>query len=141
MIDHHAALIYTMVLAAAADRHMTDAELEAIGTLVRQLPVFADFDADALPAVAETCATLVAQEDGLDEVLSLIRAALPRKLRETAYALGCEIVLADTEISQEELRLLEILRHRLDLDRLICAAIERAIAARMATARTEGGTT
>ena len=35
MIDHHTALIYTMVLVSAADRDMTDAELGEIGELVR----------------------------------------------------------------------------------------------------------
>ena len=134
MITHHAALIYTMVLASAADDDMSDAELDIIGRAMRQVPVFADFDQDSLPAVTENCATLLASEDGLEEVLSLIKAALPRKLRETAYVLACEVVLADqqSEISQEELRMLEMLRHKLDLDRLISAAIERATAARFA---------
>ena len=62
--------------------------------------------------------------------LDMIRDALPRKLRETAYVFACEIVLSDSEISQEELRILELIRHRLDIDRLVGAAIERAMAAR-----------
>ena len=41
MIDHQAALIYTMVLVSAADRNMSDAEMRIIGDNVRDLPVFA----------------------------------------------------------------------------------------------------
>ena len=37
MTNHHAALIYTMVLASAADSEMTDPELKVIGDLVKQL--------------------------------------------------------------------------------------------------------
>ena len=132
MIDHHNALIYTMVLASAADRDMTDAELGRIGQIVSHLPVFADFDVERLPQVASDCADMLTDEQGLDNVIAEIKAALPDKLRETAYALACDVVVADGETSQEELRLLEMLRHGLDVVRLSAAAIERAAAARFA---------
>lgn len=130
MISHHDALIYTMVMVSASDNDITDAELSAMGRRVRYLPIFAGFDNDAVTSVARDCATLMGEEDGLDRALELIRDSLPRKLRETAYVFACEIVLSDGEISQEELRMLELLRHKLDIDRLAGAAIERAMAAR-----------
>lgn len=130
MISHHDALIYTMVMVSASDNDMTDAELSAMGRRVRYLPIFAGFDSDRVPEVARDCARKLAEEDGLDNTLTLIRDALSKKLRETAYVFACEIVLADGEISQEELRILELIRHRFDIDRLVGAAIERAMAAR-----------
>lgn len=133
MAHHHDALIHTMVLASAADSEMTDAELARIGQTVRQLPVFADYDANDLPHAAEACAGLLQQDDGLDQVINGIRDALPMKLRETAYALACDIVAADGAATQEELRLLEFIRHRLELGRLVSAAIERGARARFAT--------
>ena len=42
MINHHSALIYTMVLASAADREMTDSEMTRIGQIVQRLPAFED---------------------------------------------------------------------------------------------------
>jgi hypothetical protein len=51
-------------------------------------------------------------------------------LRETAYALACDVVAADGRATQEELRLLELLRHRLEVGRLPAAAIERGARAR-----------
>ena len=134
MIDHHSALIYTMVLAAAADDDMTDAELERMGEIVRFLPVFRDYDAEQLADTAEECVVLLKDEEGLDKTLDLIRDHLPGKLRETAYAIACDVVAADGSAAQEDLRLLELIRHRLDIDRLVAAGIERGARARHATA-------
>lgn len=131
MIDHHAALIHTMVLVSAADTAMTDAELQIIGDIVNHLPVFAGYDRDKrLTRDLTECADLLGKEDGLDRALKGIKAALPPRLRETAYAVACDVAAADGEASQEELRLLELLRHRLNIDRLIAAGIERGARAR-----------
>ncbi|MHA1113817.1 MAG: tellurite resistance TerB family protein [Alphaproteobacteria bacterium] len=134
MINHHTALIYTMVLVSAADEEMTDAELRTIGEIVNYLPVFADFDGETLVQTAEDCAKLLGAEDGLDRAFDQIESALPEKLRETAYALACDVAAADGAASQETLRLLEMIRHRLDIDRLSAAAIERGARARHAVA-------
>ncbi len=134
MSKPHEGLIYTMVLVSAADSDMTDEEMRVIGDIVRHLPVFHDYDEAGLPATAAGCAELLAEEDGLDRAIDVIKGALPQNLRETAYALACDVVAADGEANQEELRLLEILRHRLDIDRLIAAGIERGARARHMTA-------
>jgi tellurite resistance protein len=133
MIDHQAALIYAMVMASAADSDMTDAELARIGEIVSHLPIFASFDTERLPEIAGDCAVILSDDDGLDKVFDAMRGALPERLRETAYALACDVVAADGSAAQEELRLLEIMRHSLDIDRLNAAAIERGAAARYAT--------
>jgi tellurite resistance protein len=129
-ISAHAGLIYTMVLVSAADREITDRELSSIGQDVLRLPVFEDFDEYRLPAVAAECAELLDSERGLDNALDVIARAVPEKLRETAYALACEVAAADGKVSQEEARILELLRHRLGLGRLVSAAIERGARAR-----------
>lgn len=132
MIDPQHALIYTMVLASASDRNVTDAELAEIGEQVRYLRVFKGFDRAHLDRTAAECIDLLAAEDGLDRTLATIRDALPERLYETAYALACDVVAADGRASQEELRLLEMIRDRLDIDRLSAAAIERGARARHA---------
>ena len=133
MLDHHRALIYTMVIVSAADSELPDAELRIIGDIVRDLPVFRDFDRNELPRVLNDCTELMSQEDGLEETLKAIKAALPAKLRETAYAIACDLVASDGEASQEELRIIELIRHRLNLERLVAAAIERGARARFQT--------
>ena len=132
-IDHHTALIYTMVLVSAAEGVMDDMEVETIGRLVRYLPIFQDFDHDRLTDVGRDCTYLLRQEDGLDQAIDLIAEALPQKLRETAYALACDIAAADGDLAEEELNLLHMLRASLQVDSLIATAIERGAYARHAT--------
>ena len=112
---------------------MTDNELAVIGELIRTLPAFEYFNSEMLPELAATCAEILSQEDGLETLLGLVRENLPERLRETAYLLACDVAAADGEVQQEELRLLELIRHRLDIDRLSAAAIERAARARFQT--------
>ena len=133
MHDHHRALIYTMIIVAAADSDMADAELVTIGDIVGHLPIFRDFDRKTLPALLKDCTELINRTAGLDETLKAIKAGLPTKLRETAYAIACDLVASDGDASQEELRLLELIRDRLGLDRLVAAAIERGARARFQT--------
>jgi tellurite resistance protein len=130
MLDPHGALIYTMVIVSAADANLPDAELQAIGNIVGDLPVFGDFDRQALPGLLNDCAELLNREDGLDGTLQAIKDALPARLRETAYAIACDLVASDGEATQEELRILEMIRHRFNIDRLIAAGIERGARAR-----------
>ena len=133
MISHQTALIYAMVIASAADGDMSDAELREIGELVRTLPVFKDYDSKRLTRDAADCASLLAKDEGLGKVLDIIADSLPQRLRETAYALACDVVAADLHADDEELRLLQMMRFRLEVDRLTAAAIERGTRARHAT--------
>jgi tellurite resistance protein len=133
MLDPHGALICTMVIVSAADSNMTDAELAIIGDIVGHLPVFRDFDRETFPSVLESCSQLLSRDDGLAEAFAEIKKALPTNLRETAYALACDVAAADGKAAQEELRVLELMRHRLNIDRLIAAGIERGARARFQT--------
>jgi tellurite resistance protein len=129
-LSHHAALVYVMVTMSAVDRTMTDAELARIGEIVSNLPIFADFDQETLVKTAEGCGEVLSEDGGLDRVLLLVRNALPKKLRETAYAVALEIAAADLEVKPEEMRFLEMLSDSLELDKLTSAGIERGIRAR-----------
>jgi tellurite resistance protein len=130
MISHHEALIYAMVLVSAADREMPDSELEAMGDMVAHLPVFRDFDRRKVTKVSAACAKLLADENGLEKAFDQITAALPVKLRETAYALACDVAAADGRVSPEEARVLQMIRDRLQIGQLPAVAIERGARAR-----------
>jgi tellurite resistance protein len=130
MITHHAALVYTMVLVSAADNNMPDVELQSIGDMVMHLPVFRDFDRAKLTQITSECAKLLQDGDGLEKALGKVKEGLPEKLRETAYALACDVAAADGKVTQEESRLLEMIRFRLNIGRLPAAAIERGSRAR-----------
>jgi tellurite resistance protein len=126
----HDALIHLMILAASSDSSMTEKELVRIQALIGRLPVFEGFDGNRFAAVANGCADKLNGAGGLDQVMDDAIAALPRKLQDTAYAVAVEITSVDLHLEQEELRFLELLRDKLDLDRLTTAAIETAARAR-----------
>lgn len=125
-ISHHEALIYVMVTMSAVDQSMDETELLRIGDMVKILPVFKDFNPDDLVEVATVCGDKLREEEGLADVLTAVAEALPLHLYDTAYALAVEVAAADLHIEQEELRFLQMLRDRLDLDKLSVAAIEYA---------------
>lgn len=124
------ALIYVMVTMSAVDSAMSDSELRTIGDIVKYLPAFRNFDADRLIPVAKECASILQEDGGLDAVFGLVADALPDHLRETGYAVAVEVASADLPVGQEEMRLLQLLRDALDLDKLVAAAIERGARAR-----------
>jgi hypothetical protein len=121
------------VIVSAADSDVPEAELRIIGDIVGDLPIFRDFDQNELPQALNDCTELLNRQNGLEETLKVIKAALPAKLRETAYAIACDLVAADGAATQEELRILELIGHRLNIDRLVAAAVERSARARFQT--------
>lgn len=125
------ALIHLMVVAATSDATVSDRELDAIGALVVRLPVFEGFNRDDLGEVAAEALDLVKDSSDIDKVLDMILGAIPERLRDTAYALAVEVTSVDLRLSQEELRLLEMIRDKLELDALISAAIEASARARL----------
>ena len=133
-ISHHAALVYVMVVVSAADGSMSEKELRAIGDLTKRLPVFQDFEEHRLLQVSQECAAILDEDDGLEAVLGLISDSLPDHLRETAYWLALEVALTDSRVALEEIRVLDMLRRTLGVDRLVAAALERGARARYQTA-------
>ncbi|HVB68411.1 MAG TPA: tellurite resistance TerB family protein [Acetobacteraceae bacterium] len=133
-LDPPEALVCTMVLVAAADGGMTDREIGVMSAQVQSLPVFRDFTSVRLAAASDTAVRLLDETNGLDHAARLIRGALGPKLRETAYALACEVAAADTIEQPETREILAFVRDALHLDPMVAAAIERGVRARYQTA-------
>ncbi len=129
-LEPQEALICTMVLVAAADGGMTDREIGVMAGQVQTLPAFREFSAERLGAATEATVALLNEEDGLLHAARLIRAALSPRLRETAYALACEVIAADDVAGQQSLEMLAFVGAELHLDRLVASAIERGVRAR-----------
>ena len=130
MSAHHEALIQAMVITSAADGTMSDVELERIGRIIRYAPAFEGFDLDDLTNITDACVAALSQDDGLDLILASVVSKLDSRLAETAYAFSLDIAAADGSVEEEEMSILELLRHGLNIDRLIAAGIERGARAR-----------
>ncbi|MGI9353288.1 MAG: tellurite resistance TerB family protein [Rhizobiaceae bacterium] len=126
----HQTMIHLMVTMSAADRTMTDNELSKIGDIVKSLPFFEGYDTENLIVDSRECSQILQGTNGLGQVITNVLDALPEDMHETIYALAVEVAAADLAVGQEELRLLQILRDSLTVDKLVCAAIERGARAR-----------
>ncbi len=124
------ALVLTMVLVSAADGGITDREIGIMSGLVQTLPAFQDFTSEELADVTERAAELLNDDDGLARAAKLMQAALTPKLRETAYALACEVVAGGEGSRRQSMEMLDYVRAELGLDKLITAGIERGVRAR-----------
>jgi tellurite resistance protein len=129
-ISHQMALVYVMVVVAASDGVISEKELKTIGDLAKTLPAFREFDTSRLLVTAQDCGAILQEQEGLDAVLGLVKAALPEQLRETAYWLALEVALSDSRVMLEEIRVIEAIRRALGIDKLVAAAIERGARAR-----------
>jgi tellurite resistance protein len=126
------ALLAAMILTAAADGEMTETERRAIDDAVNRLPAFEGFAHERLGDLTAVVVETLGAENGVEQAIRLVAEASPGPLRETAYALCCEVAAADGTVALEEVRLLELIRHGLDIDRLTAAALERCVRARYA---------
>lgn len=124
------ALVAVMFAVAASDEAFRTAELVSIENVVNNMPVFASFDSDRIQIISRTVMDLFDDEDGVAALFGLVRDTLPQKLWETAYALACEVAVSDGKLGQGELRLLEVIRDELEIDRLAGAAIEYGVRVR-----------
>ena len=104
------ALVAAMVGVSASDENITTRELLSISRMVDTLPIFEGYDNDRLRTIGQTVFDLLSEEDGLDALFGLMRDALPDSLRETAYALCCDVAAADGHAFQAELQFLLELR-------------------------------
>jgi tellurite resistance protein len=134
ILEPQQALICTMVLVAATGGGITDREIGVMTGLVQTLPVFREFSPAELDWATEAAVTLLREEDGLAHAGRLVRDSLEPRLRETAYALACEVAAADGRTARQEcLRMLQFVCEELRLDPLVAAAIERGVRARYQT--------
>jgi hypothetical protein len=126
------ALVLTMVLVSAADGGITDREIGVMSGQVQTLPAFQDFTTDQLVDVTDAAVGLLREENGLARAGELMRTALNPKLRETAYALACEVIAGDQDVKpkRQSLDMLDFVRTELALDPLVSGAIERGVRAR-----------
>jgi tellurite resistance protein len=130
-------LVAVMLAVSVSDSQIGTAELVRIETSVNHLPVFATYDMDRARTVAQVVFDLLTEDDGLDALFGLVRENLPEDLWETAYALACDVAAADGALHSTELRILEEIRHELNIDRLHAAAIERGARARHMTLKAD----
>jgi uncharacterized membrane protein YebE (DUF533 family) len=134
MLSAQEALVYTMVAAAEADHEIDDAEIRIIGDLVNHLPVFRGLDRARATKIATAGSKLLAKTGGRERAFVQIREALAPQLRETAYAIACDVIAADSRLQRNELQILERIRAELEVEPAMARAIEQVARVRFQAA-------
>ena len=135
MLSPQEALVYTMVVAAEADHEIAEAEINVIGDLCNHLPVFQAVGRAKMTAMAMACSELLTKAGGRAKVFAMIRKALPSQLRDTAYALACDVIAVDSRLRRDELQTLwKKIRAELDVDPVMARAIEQVAKVRFQAA-------
>lgn len=124
------AIIFAMMLVSASDADMSTPEISVINWVLDRFPAMKGFDRGRLQAVVGRCVMLMAQRDGLHDVLKVIQASSPPGMGETVYAAAVEVAAADESLNLPEIRTLDLLREALGVTDEGASAIERAARAR-----------
>lgn len=134
MLSAQEALVYTMVAVAESDHEIDEAEVKIIGDLINHLPAFRGIDRAAATRMATAGSKLLAKADSRDQLFRQIREALTPQLRETAYAVACDVIAVDRRLNQEELKTLDQVRKHLQVQPAIARAIEQVVTIRFQVA-------
>lgn len=108
--------------AAFADGVIESEEDDRFADALSKLPCLASVTDEELQA-AFVRADSVARRDGERALLATAARAVPPRLRETAFFLGADIVLADGEVAREEQAFLDELRAALGVDESVARRI------------------
>ncbi|MHB8603862.1 MAG: tellurite resistance TerB family protein [Thermoplasmatota archaeon] len=110
-----------------ADGVLDESESIAISENLGRLPVFQDVDGDGLQDIFRKLYRIAAKE-GDAALLSRCSAAVPERLRGTAYFIAADVAHADGEMAPTEAALLERTREKLGLDATVAANIREVVA-------------
>lgn len=124
------ALCAAMIVTACADGALNSTEARTVKHNIDVLPIFTGYEPGRFDEIAAIVENMLNEDDGIDQLLELLEQALPEKLSETVYALCCDVAASDGVLEQAELRLLEMVADRMDIDTLFRGAIQRGAAAR-----------
>jgi hypothetical protein len=105
-----------MLSAVACDGHISDEEVRSLGTIASRMRLFENINGGKWNRMIDKLLGVL-KRDGVEPLLDRSIEALPEDLHETAFAVACDLVLADQGIEDEEKQYLSNLQRKLGLDR------------------------
>lgn len=110
------------LIAVASDGYITDTEAQALSTTLGRMHLFRSYSNDVMRRMFDKLLAILKRE-GLDALFNVAIASLPHDLRETAFAVATDIVLADGEVTPEEESLLNDLYQILEISEDVASKI------------------
>jgi uncharacterized tellurite resistance protein B-like protein len=110
-------LIETMLAAIGADGEVTEEEVMTLDKTLEEHDLFRDISSDARNRLMDSATEALREAGGGMNRLEAIAKGLPgRTHQQTAYAMACEICVADADLPDSEIRFLDALQKALQLD-------------------------
>lgn len=103
-----------LLSAVASDGHISDEEVRGLCTILGRMRMFDNWTGDKFNSMINRLLGMLKRE-GPENVLSRCAPVLPDKLRETAFANACDLLLADGGIEEAEKVFLDSLQKKLQV--------------------------
>jgi uncharacterized tellurite resistance protein B-like protein len=105
-----------LLSAVACDGHISDEEVHGLFTISERMKLFENVKGNKWNRMMDRLLGIL-KRSGVDTLIDKGAAALPEELKETAFAVACELVLADQGIEDEEKEYLSKLQEKLEIER------------------------
>jgi tellurite resistance protein len=102
------------LLAIASDGYLANEELDAITSHLSRMHLFHHFRPETMQRMYAKLFDIM-RKDGADVLLESAKETLPIELRESAFAMCCDLTLADGMMSKDEQTFLKQLHQVLDI--------------------------
>src|SRR5260221_14790964 len=110
-------LVETMLGAMEADGEITEEEVATLEGNLAHHPLFEGLSGDEVGRLTDSAADAIREAGGGKQRLAAIAKGLPsRTQRQAAYAMACEICVADRDLAEAEIDFLDRLQSALALD-------------------------
>ncbi|MBI2078152.1 MAG: tellurite resistance TerB family protein [Euryarchaeota archaeon] len=115
LFDQRQAFLGVAVCAVTSDGNLDEKEVLGLNQNVLRLRIYDGIDKKAFDSMLQRIVDY-AQKRGLETLLQASVRAIPDDLRESAFALGADLVLSDRRFAAQESDFLERLRGVLNVD-------------------------
>ncbi len=110
------------LLAVGADGYAADSEVQSLITTLSRMQLFRSYPDDVMRKMFDRLLSTL-QRQGADTLLGAAIVSLPYELRETAFAVTTDIVLADGDVTAEEEDFLNQLYRALEISEEIAVKV------------------
>ncbi len=125
--DAREAFAGILLATIAGDGHISDEEKEAFIAVSNRMQLFKTQSIPEFNAMVDKLFG-VSNRKGNDTLLRLAAEALPAELQETAFTVATDMVFADGEVDDEEIRLLEVLQEALGIEEMLAQRVIEVLA-------------
>lgn len=103
-----------LLVTIAADGHISDEEARAFNTIVNRMSLYRSQSGSEFQSMVDKLFGLL-KKHGASALTEKAAAALPKELRETAFAVAVDFVFADGNVEETEKKLIETLHKSLEI--------------------------